>query len=350
MEPVITKTSPWSRVALAFAAVAALAVAVLGAPPAAIADTDGTVTWSVRPADASGVDGRSWVERELDAGEAVTEHMAVTNLGSAEVTFALTSADGYFTPAGRFTMRSGGEVSVAAGTWVQAPPTVSVEAGATAVVPFEIRIPDDATPGDHAAGVAASIHSQGASGGTNVGVESRVGFRVMVRVQGEVRPALEVTAEGDYDTSWNPLRAGDAEVRVTLRNTGNVRLDAAGSIAWAGQVVEPLSATRGEVVELLPGDERVLDLAVREVWPLGQATLPLVVESAVILPDGTREPREAIEQSIVVWAMPWPHLLLLLASVLVVGGALWRGKSRRREIEARLRAAREEGRREAQGT
>lgn len=339
-----------SRVAVFAASVLAALAPLIGPTSSATADDDPgqTVSWSVRPADESGPDGRAWSELELDPGETTTERMAVVNLGESAVTFSLTGADGYFTRSGRFNMLPSGEESTAAGTWIDIPASVTVEPGATAVVPFRVVVPADATPGDHAAGVAASIRSEGSAEGNSVGVESRVGFRVMVRVAGEVEPALDVSASGDYVTAWNPLDPGAVVVRYTLRNAGNVRLETAESVQWNGRTFTAQAADDGAGTELLPGDERVMEIRVDGVWPLGPLSVPLAVEQAVILPDGSRDAIPATEEVVGVWAVPWPQLLVLLAVGLIVGGLVWRGRRRRREVETLVNAAREEGRREAQ--
>ena len=199
-------------------AVTALAAAALGAafavsalaPPAFAADDDASVTWSVRPADESGPDGRSWVELTIDPGEQVTDHLALRNLSKSAVTFAIKAADGYITDTGRFNMLPSDKPSVDAGTWVSAPPAIEVGAGETRIVAFTVSVPENATPGDHAAGIAATVQSVGPSGtGTQVGIESRVGFPVMTRVTGELHPSLSIDAVRlDYDLSWNPFQPG----------------------------------------------------------------------------------------------------------------------------------------------
>src|SRR5215217_7145419 len=74
----------------------ALAMAAPAAVPAQAADDD-RITWSVAPADASGPDGRRVVDLELEPGERVVDHVAVSNHSATEVTFALTANDGYLT-------------------------------------------------------------------------------------------------------------------------------------------------------------------------------------------------------------------------------------------------------------
>ncbi|WP_341976732.1 DUF916 domain-containing protein [Microbacterium sp. LWO13-1.2] len=334
------RSSRFARVACA-AAVLAAAIAPAVWSTSASADDDQTVTWSVRPADESGPDGRAWAELELEPGETTTERMAVINLGDSAVTFSLASADGYLTESGRFNMLPSDEKSTRAGTWITLPSTVTVEPGATAVVPFLVEVPKNATPGDHAAGVAASIRSEGASEGAAVGVESRVGFRVMVRVAGDVAPGLEVHGAGEYITEWNPLNPGTVVVRYTLHNSGNVRLESSSAVEWNGRTVS------GETVELLPGDDRAVELHLRDVWPLGLLSVPLSVERAVVLPDGSREHIGPVMQTVSVSAIPWPQLLVLLSLVLMVGGMAFRGRRRRRQVETLVNAAREAGRREA---
>ena len=96
---------------------------------------------------------------------------------------------------------------------------MTVPAGAMVVVPFSITVPELAEPGDHAAGITASVLSvQSSEDGTSVGVESRVGFRVTTRVTGELAPKAAIEAlTGDYALSWNPFRPGEMAVTFEWR-------------------------------------------------------------------------------------------------------------------------------------
>lgn len=316
--------------------VAALAGAlVMPSGTAWSAEASAPVTWSVSPADATGPDGRAWIEQTLDPGTIVTEHLAVRNLGEAAATFKLSAADGYITETGRFNMLQSGETSVDAGTWISVEPQVSVEAGNTAVVPFTIAIPDNATPGDHAAGIAASIVSSGTTpDGAEVGVESRVGFRVMIRVDGELEPELDVrNVTTDYVTSWNPFEPGRLVVGYEAENAGNTRL------AFADRVGD-VEAARGD---LLPGDRRSIDVEPMEIWPLGLVTVDLTVRASV--PDESAHAPE-VSKAIVVWAIPWPHLLLAIGVLLVAAAAVFGRRRSRAKLERLLEQARADGRNE----
>ena len=186
---------------------------------AAAADARGEVTWSVQPADEAGPDGRPWIEQDLDPGESVVEHLAVHNFSDHEVAFGLAAADGFFNEDGRFNILPAGQTSTAAGTWIDLVGSVTVPAGGTAVVPFTITVPADAEPGDHAAGVAASVVSTSTgAGGASVGVQSRVGFRVMTRVTGTLAPGATIeNVRSSYRPSWNPFAPGDLVVEFDVR-------------------------------------------------------------------------------------------------------------------------------------
>lgn len=333
--------------ALGSAALIAGGFVVSAGSASAAVDDDAVVTWSVRPADESGPDGRSWVELEADPGTTSTEHLAVRNLSDVEVTFSITGADGYFTPTGRFNMLASDQESVDAGIWIDVADAVTVPAGETQIVPFTITVPADATPGDHAAGIAASIYAESADSGATVGVESRVGFRVMVRVAGEIEPSLRVDAWGDYSIEWNPFDPGAIALTYTLENAGNVRMSVFGAAEWADQQIPDQSSDAAAESELLPRDLRTFSLQIPRVWPLGPISVPLTIEQSVIMPDGTVERLDPIVQSVTVWAMPWPQLIVVAAIVLLLVGLFWGRRRRKLNVERLLDEAREQGRREA---
>lgn len=313
---------------------------VAGAQPAAP-----TVTWAVQPADRNGPDGRRWVERTLDPGQVVTEHLAVRNFSDSPVVFSLQAADGYLTEKGRFNMLPSHRRSVDGGTWITVQERVRVEAKSTAVVPFTITVPEDATPGDHPAGIAATVTS---AGGT-VAVESRVGFRVMLRASGTLTAALSVTGlTASYRQSWNPFSAGTLRVRYTAVNDGNVTVTGAGSVRVAELFGLSEPEARTEVAELLPGGVRAAEVRVGGVqgWGPLRTTVEVTPEVPGGEPVGTAlRPGTATATA---WVVPWPRLaLLVLLAALVVG---YRAvvRRRRRRLAQLLDRARDEGRREAQ--
>lgn len=338
-----------SRHTVVAGAIVALAL-ILAAPlPVAAETTDpGDITWAVAPADESGPDGRGIIEQELDPGATTTDRFAVRNLSTQPVTFKLSAADGYYTPTGRFNMLASDQESVDAGTWIQLPESVSVEPNSTAVVEFTTTVPDGAEPGDHAAGIAASVLSVGTDEqGSQIGVESRIGFRVMTRVSGDLVPAATVSVvSSDYALSWNPLRPGSVDVTFSVVNEGNTRLLAGGAVR-AGFESREFPGEGDQRQELLPGESREITTTVDGVWPLFVVPTSIVLDPTATSRDGETVAADETSAEVVVWAIPVPQLLWLAGIALVVGALLW-GRSRSRKKTAQLVAeARERGRREA---
>ncbi|MEV0566975.1 hypothetical protein [Dactylosporangium sp. NPDC050588] len=315
-----------SRAAAVLAA--ALAVPLLPAP--AFADA---VTWTVQPATEAGPDGRRWVERTLDPGQAVTEHLAVRNIGTASTVFALTAADGYLTDKGRFNMLPTDQRSKDGGTWITVQRSVTVGPNETKVVPFTITVPRDAAPGDHPAGIAASVLS---SSGT-VSVDSRVGFRVMLRASGTVTPAVaagRLTVR--YERSWNPLRSGTVHIGYSTTNTGNVRVEPHARAEVSELFGANVRARDAGGGELLPGGARTDEATVHGVWALGRVRTAVTVTGA----------GPPVTVAVSSWLMPWPQLLVVLTLVALV--LAWR--LLRRRYDRLLERARQEGRRSAEGS
>lgn len=335
---------------LVFGAITALIVIVAGSSAAHAEDT-GTITWSVRPADENAADGRSWAELELDPGESIVEHVAVRNLSAEAVTFGLAAADGYFTDRGRFTMLPSDTDSIDAGTWIDIAGSVAVDAGATVIVPYTITVPDLAQPGDHAAGIAASVLSVQSGDGTQVGVESRVGFRVMTRVTGEIAPSLEMASvSSDYTVSWNPFEPGSLFMTFTLVNSGNARLVVTGAVRL-GDNVASFPADNETALELLPGDSKTVTASLEDVWPLGPLFTDVELEPTVIAVDGSQP--ATVERSVtqvVSWAIPWPQLIVAAGATFLVIAAIYGRIRTRRRISALVVKARAEGERAARAS
>ncbi|MFF2050569.1 LPXTG cell wall anchor domain-containing protein [Leifsonia sp. NPDC058194] len=340
---------PFLRIAVTLAATLLLALPNAAAASAAVSadgQPDGTVTWMVRPSDGTAEDGRSWVEHELDPGASVDEHLLIRNLSKKPVTFTLTAADGYFTDTGRFNMLTSDRKSVDAGTWITIQPTVDVAPGADVVVPFTVTVPENATPGDHAAGVAASIRS-----GTDdeVGVESRVGFRVMTRVAGELTPRVAATIGGSYDGSWNPFEAGSLKLPYTISNTGNTRLSVKPVIsAHTLFGLVSVSVPGDTVVEIAPGETRTAAVTIPSLWPAFLYSVDVSAKAAVAGASSAPVSVEPATATGTIPAVPWSQLIVIAIAVLLVWW-LWRDRRRRDAKVSRLvEQARQEGRAEAE--
>jgi hypothetical protein len=333
----LPRSLPW----LLAVPTAVLAAVPIAPPGAVAAPAPPTLTWAVQPADKGGPDGRRWVEHTLDPGQMVTEHLAVRNFSDGTATFALKAADGYLTDKGRFNMLLSNQASTDGGTWIKVQEQVTVGGKQTKVVPFTITVPRDATPGDHPAGIAATITS---TGGT-VAVESRVGFRVMMRVSGTVTVALAVDdLTAAYRHSWNPFSAGTVRVRYTTTNDGSVAVTGTGRVSTAGPFGVATRDARAEVEDMLPGGSREVDVRVAGVWALGR--LRTTVDLSPAVPDGDAAGAQLRpgSASVTVWTVPWPQLVLVAVLVALVLALRIAARRRRQRLARLLAQARDEGR------
>lgn len=335
--------------------------ALMIAGPAAAASVDaadpvGEVTWAIVPADAAGVpDQRVSYRLDLDPGATVTEHALVTNFSAEPVTFDIVAADGVLSPTGAFDLLPPDEESRGVGAWVEVQPTVDVPAGGSVLVPFTLTVPENATPGDHPGGIVAGITRTGDQAeGPQVGVNTRVGVRIHLRVEGEITPAFAFTdVSTRYEMSWNPFAPGRLHVEYTVANEGNVRLKSIQQFTALGPFGLPTGAEgpSGTVIaqqrEILPGQTAKVEEVLESTWPLGLITTTLRGTQDSV---GDDAPLQQLEQESVeatAWAIPWMQLLVLLLLALLVFAVMRLVRSRRAKQAAAIDRAREEGAREA---
>jgi hypothetical protein len=170
----------------------------------------------------------------------------------------------------------------------------------------------------------------------------------MTRVQGELKPALEVAGlEATYAPTWNPLRPGAARVAFTLVNKGNARLKVTGTTECGGQLA-PFPADGDPGIELLPGGSHRVELTINGVWPLFRLKTVVTADPSVLAVDGTEAPAiERVVARTTSWAVPWPQLACLVGLALVLAAALTGHRQSTRKTASQIARARAEGAAEA---
>jgi hypothetical protein len=323
------------------------------APAAAAADPDADpaatrTTWSLEPAvTETAPDRRVSFRHAVDPGSEVGDTVTLTNFSDHPATFDVYAGDGVVTADGQFDLPPTGTAPAGAGSWIVlgdaagtlgepgAVQRVEVAPGAEVALPFVVRVPDDATPGDHPAGIVAALATDTAAG---VAMDSRVGARLHLRVTGELAPALTVRdVRSTYTPSWNPFAPGILRLDYTVANTGNVRLGATAAASAAGPFgVAGASAAGAGLREVLPGQTAGGRVEV-EAWPVVRLAGDVAVTPAVVGEDEVTAALTAAGSGWSAWAVPWVQLGLVL---LLVGGVLAvRGLRHRREAATRRRIA-----------
>ncbi|MDX2676878.1 WxL protein peptidoglycan domain-containing protein [Streptomyces sp. NY05-11A] len=269
-------------------------------------------SWSVYPVS-SAVAARPYFFVSADPGHTIQDDVVVANKTDKPLTFRLYAADAYNTArdAG-FAVKSLGEKMRGVGAWAQLPKDrVTVPAGKTVTVPFSIKVPEGAEPGDHpGAIVALDERIDKGGGGVALGVQRAVGARVYLQVGGPTLPALAV--ENVHVSHHQPLIPGlgdsTATISYTLHNTGNVTLEPKVELTASGLFGRTL-LTRDLTKlpsQLLPGQR----VHLTERW----SHAPQLDWTDVKLTASAKDTTESATASFV--AVPW-----LVAAIVVVGMA-----------------------------
>jgi hypothetical protein len=203
-------------------------------------------------------------------------------------------------------------------------------------MPVSISVPLNATPGDHAAGIIASLTTLGKNpNGQNIRLEQRVAGRVYVRVAGAVLPSLMVTTlNAHYISRAAPWKSGSVAVTYTVSNTGNLRMGFKPSITVTGPWGVGARTVRDEsVAELLPGNFRTFHTIVHGVWPMGR--LNVTASARPIAAIAAPEPNlGVIHQTIHIAAVTWWLLVILVLLLALLGYRIFRRVQRYRRFGA----------------
>lgn len=330
-----------------------VALAALLAAPSGVALADGgandLVSFGIAPAGAEHPDDRAFIQVAAAPGTTVYEHVALLNQDDAPVTLRVYGADALMADGGGLTV--GADDPADAGSWIDLGGATEIEVPAQTaetgfgyvILPLALTIPADAEPGDHVAGLVASLDSQGTAGRDTPTIElqQRVAARIYIQVAGELDPDLAVE---DLNATWSggATGTGSAQITYTLHNTGNARIAVEQQVHVAGPLGRGAAdATPPRVDDLLPGGTADVTVDV--------GALPLVLETVqvsahAVQAAGGADPGELTATAETrYWAVPWLWLAVLLLVAAAVVLLLVR-RSRRRAAR-RVRTARREARR-----
>ncbi|GAA0677667.1 hypothetical protein GCM10010193_33690 [Kitasatospora atroaurantiaca] len=296
-----------------------------GSPPAGAAQTFG-----IQPASATEPDSRGTFSYAATPGAVVKDHVAVWNYSDQPLTLRLYPADAFNTDSGGYDVLPEGRPSTQAGTWLKtAADSLTLPARSRQIVPFTLAVPAAASPGDHAAGIVASLRRESKDAkGNAVTVDQRVGARVHVRVSGELRAELRVeNARAVYHPSLNPLAAGHTTISYSVRNTGNVRLGGRQAVRVSNLLGSIATGNApADLQELLPGNVVTYRLDVAGAYPTLWATAGITIDPLAI--GGDRDPKLSSSVSKQRFAsIPWALLAVVLPLALF-GGRWWQRRRR----------------------
>ncbi|MFJ8395150.1 WxL protein peptidoglycan domain-containing protein [Streptomyces sp. NPDC094144] len=305
----------------------------------------GDVTWTVRTAVNDYGEDRSSFGYTVNPGGAAEDALVVANHGTDPLDLAVYAADGFTTDKGQLDLLTEGKKSRSIGAWVKPDrASVRIDPGKSAGIPFTVKVPRNAPPGDYVGGILTSLKQSDDAEG--IAVDRRLGIRIKLRVSGALKPALAVEdLHIGYRGTANPFGQGDATVTYSLHNTGNALISGTQKVTLNGPF-GTLGTEAGAIAappELLPGERWKVTVPVHGVTPAVRLTATVAVTPLITDAAGSTTALDPVRTTAHGWAVPWTLLLLL---VLVLGAAVAavvlvrRSRARRaRREEERVREA-----------
>lgn len=278
---------------------------------------------------------RTRFDYSMSPGQTLEDAYSVTNRSTGPQTFTVYATDAFNTDEGAFGLLESGATPTDAGAWISfsgAPSVqVTLQPDESTTIPFTVRAPDDATPGDHAGGLVASVQSPDGQ----VLVDRRLGTRLYVRVAGDLQPGLTIAGiSSSYAPSLNPF-AGETTVTFTVRNAGNVALSGDLKTEVRGLFGIGLATSlEQDLSEMLPGSTRTVTTTVSGVGQWVYLNPVVTVYPRVDETAPNPGPLTSVSRDTVLFVVPWVALVLLLLSALVWGGI----RLSRRRNDARAKA------------
>jgi hypothetical protein len=294
-------------------------------------------TFGAGPASDGKIDGRPYFTYDASPGGYLEDHLAIINFAGVKQALSVYTVDAVSATNGDFSYLPRSAPRTGPGAWLSVstpggPGQVTVGPHATVILPFRLRVPTSASPGDHAGAVIVSLTGLVKnSKGEQVKFEQRIATRVIIRVSGPLRPQLSIeNLHATYGGHLNPFAQGTVTVTYTVRNTGNALLGAGQRVDLRGLFG---SAWRAPALPgiplLLPGASYKVSVRVHRISP--EITINV---TARLTPQGLRGDINpgihVTTASVQVWAVPWLLIALLVVLVLVIGALIWRRRRRSR--------------------
>lgn len=298
-------------------------------PAAPPASSSVNATFGIGPSNGKTPDGRSFFNFVSSPGGQVTDNVIVRNLSAESLTLRLYAVDAVSGADGSIGYAPASAAPKDAGSWLTLAKandlsTVTLPAQSAANVPFILKIPTAATPGDHIGGLIVSLTSKINSGQNSQSFEQRVATRVNIRVSGAIVAKLTVDhMAASYAPGFvvNPLGSGAVKVSYTVHNTGNVVLGGKQTAMVSGLYGGSVAAKAlANVPQLLPGASTVVTTTIHGVKP--GVRLTATAKVVPIPPPNAVDPGfVTASSSVSLWTVPW---LVPIVIVLLIGGAgLW---------------------------
>lgn len=130
-------------------------------------------------------------------------------------------------------------------------------------VKFKIKVPENAEPGGHYAGIIARAQSTGMPGGVAVGVVPRVAALVLLTIPGPMEEKLSVL---DFKTEKNYYEFGPVKFSLRLENSGTVHVKPVIKVTVKNVFGQTVGEASFEARTILPDSKRKLETEFPKKW------------------------------------------------------------------------------------
>ncbi|CAB4926913.1 unannotated protein [freshwater metagenome] len=281
----------------------------------------GTVVFAVGAATGGKADGRPSLGYRVNPGEKVVDSLIIYNLGEKSVRLVVYPVDSATSQDGTFNLSLPSDPQRGVGKWTDIDNrTFVLKGGESTIRKFTVSVPAGVIAGDRVGGIVASTVPDVPSlneAGQAIKIATRVGIRTVVRVAGEVTPALSVSdLTSSFEASLAKPGFGRLTLTWSLQNTGNVRMGALGRVDVAGALGPGSSRDLEKIEQILPGDV-VNQTVVIDDMPASLRLSSTVNVTPVALEADVTAPQD-LTSTTSTWAVSW----VLVAAVSLVLGLL----------------------------
>jgi hypothetical protein len=172
---------------------------------------------------------------------------------------------------------------------------------------FKISIPTGAEPGGHYAAIFAKEVRKTETGGTQLGIATRVGTLVLVSVPGEVKKTAEISEFNPPSFFW---KGGPIDLAMKVKNTGSVHYDSTGSVEVKSMLGTKTMIDMGKHT-IIPDNQRSYSGTWAKKYPFGRYILKA---------QATDGADQTVSVEKVLWVLP---LIIIIPVVVAIVILIW---------------------------
>lgn len=251
---------------------------------------------------------RGWFIYKVKPGTTIEGNLVLRNDHPTNTSIELSANDGVSTPDGNFALASNSDESKLIGSWVQLDSKVYDVDGQTNVkVPFKIKVPENAAPGEYAGGLSVVQVQEGdQTGGGPVSSKIRVGARIYLTVEGDITQDVSASnltivnsktpniADELNTRGW--INKDNMALRVELKQNGNIYSKFKGDITFKlpdGKEVKRVFTK--DIIRNSPTNEYYLETTIPYMVGKTQVTMKYEVAPSINNKDGLNSKNDAGE-------------------------------------------------------